>query len=68
MYGISGTPGHEAGCSYKGESTFLLYRLAKGVTGILSYAKEGVRLWFRTKRPRDISLLTVSSALSWSSE
>ena len=27
------------------------YRLAKDSTGILSYAKEGVRLWFRTKRP-----------------
>ena len=31
---------------------FCYYRLAKGITGILSYAKEGVRLWFRTKRPR----------------
>lgn len=30
---------------------FCYYRLAKGITGILSYAKEGVRLWFRTKRP-----------------
>lgn len=30
---------------------FSYYRLAKGVRGILSYAKEGVRLWFRTKRP-----------------
>ena len=30
---------------------FCYYRLAKGVSGILSYAKEGVRLWFRTKRP-----------------
>lgn len=30
---------------------FCYYRLARGVTGILSYAKEGVRLWFRTKRP-----------------
>ena len=27
------------------------YRLAKGIAGILSYAKEGVRLWFKTKRP-----------------
>ena len=37
---------------------FVYYRLAKGVTGILSYAKEGVRLWFRTKRPayRQLSL------------
>jgi hypothetical protein len=30
---------------------FHYYRLAKGISGILSYAKEGVRLWFRTKRP-----------------
>ena len=30
---------------------FYYYRLAKGITGILAYAKEGVRLWFRTKRP-----------------
>ena len=29
---------------------FSYYRLAKGISGILSYAKEGVRLWFRTKR------------------
>lgn len=31
--------------------SFCYYRLAKGISGILSYAKEGVRLWFRTKRP-----------------
>lgn len=30
---------------------FSYYRLAKGTSGILSYAKEGIRLWFRTKRP-----------------
>jgi transposase len=30
---------------------FCYYRLAKGVSGILSYAKEGIRLWFKTKRP-----------------
>lgn len=30
---------------------FCYYRLAKGISGIPSYAKEGVRLWFRTKRP-----------------
>lgn len=24
---------------------------AKGISGLLSYAKEGVRLWFRTKHP-----------------
>ena len=31
---------------------FLFYRLAKGTSDILSYAKEGVRLWFKTRRPR----------------
>ena len=31
---------------------FLYYRLSKGIMAILSYAKEGVRLWFRTKRPK----------------
>lgn len=31
---------------------FCYYRLAKGISGILSYAKEGVRLWFRTRRPK----------------
>ena len=30
---------------------FYYYRLAKGISGILSYAKEGIRLWFKTKRP-----------------
>lgn len=30
---------------------FCYYRLAKGISGILSYAKEGIRLWFQTKRP-----------------
>ena len=30
---------------------FCYYRLAKGISGILSYAKEGIKLWFRTKRP-----------------
>lgn len=30
---------------------FCYYRLAKGISGILLYAKEGIRLWFRTKRP-----------------
>lgn len=30
---------------------FHYYRLAKGISGILSYAKEGIRLWYRTKRP-----------------
>ena len=35
----------------KEKVTFSYYRLAKGICGILSYAKEGIRLWFRTKRP-----------------
>lgn len=35
----------------KEKISFCYYRLAKGISGILSYAKEGVRLWFRTKRP-----------------
>ena len=30
---------------------FSYYRLAKGISGILSYAREGIRLWYRTKRP-----------------
>lgn len=30
---------------------FCYYRLAKGISGVLSHAKEGIRLWFRTKRP-----------------
>ena len=30
---------------------FHYYRLAKGISGILSYAREGIRLWFRTQRP-----------------
>ena len=33
------------------KSAFCYYRLAKGISGILSYAKEGIRLWFKTKRP-----------------
>lgn len=35
----------------KRKVSFHYYRLAKGIGGLLSYAKEGVRLWFRTKRP-----------------
>ena len=30
---------------------FYYYRLAKGIAGILSFAKEGIRRWFKTKRP-----------------
>ena len=41
---------------------FCYYLLAKGIRGILSYTKEGVRLWFRTKRPayRQICLKLVA--------
>ena len=35
----------------KDKVRFFYYRLAKGISGLLSYAKVGVRLWFRTKRP-----------------
>lgn len=35
----------------KEKIAFCYYRLAKGISGILSYAKEGIRLWFRTRRP-----------------
>ena len=35
----------------KEKIVFCYYRLAKGISGILSYAKEGIRLWFRTRRP-----------------
>lgn len=31
---------------------FNYYRIAKGIANILSYAKEGVKLWFKTKRPK----------------
>ena len=35
----------------KEKVSFSYYRLAKGISGILSHAKEGIRLWYRTKRP-----------------
>ena len=35
----------------KEKISFFYYRLAKGILGILSYTKKGIRLWFRTKRP-----------------
>ena len=31
--------------------SFCYYRLARGISGILDFAREGVRLWFRTRRP-----------------
>ena len=36
--------------------SFCYYRLAKGISGILSYAKEGIRLWLKTKRPANRQL------------
>ena len=36
--------------------SFCYYRLVKGISGILSYAKEGIRLWFKTKRPANRQL------------
>ena len=46
----------------KEKVNFYYYRLAKGIAGILSYAKEGIRHWFRTKRPayRQICLKLVA--------
>ena len=31
---------------------FQYYRISKGISRILSYAKEGIRFWFKTKRPQ----------------
>lgn len=36
--------------SVKQNVRFHHYRLAKGISGILSYAKSGVRLWFKAKK------------------
>ena len=35
----------------KGTVSFYYYRLAKGIVGILDFAREGVRPRFRTRRP-----------------
>lgn len=35
----------------KEKVSFCYYRLARGISGILSYAREGIRLWFKTTRP-----------------
>jgi hypothetical protein len=35
----------------KAKVFFTFYRIAKGIRGILAYAKEGVRHWFKTRRP-----------------
>ena len=40
----------EAADPIKEKVLFCYYRLAKGISSILSYARQGVRLWFRTKR------------------
>ncbi len=42
----------EVAAPLKEKVHFLYYRIAKGISGILAYAREGVRLWFKTKRPR----------------
>lgn len=42
----------EVAAPLKEKVHFCYYRLAKGISGILSYAHEGIRLWYRTKRPR----------------
>ena len=41
---------------------FHYYRFAKGISGILAYAKEGVRQWFKTKRPayRQLSMKLIT--------
>ncbi|HBZ64771.1 MAG TPA: transposase [Lachnospiraceae bacterium] len=31
---------------------FYYYRFSSGIAGILAFAKEGIRGWFKTKRPR----------------
>jgi hypothetical protein len=31
---------------------FHYYRIAKGIAGLLAYAREGVRLWFKVSRPK----------------
>lgn len=31
---------------------FHYYRIAKGIAGLLTYAREGVRLWFKISRPK----------------
>lgn len=41
----------ETAAPIKEKVFFCYYRLAKGISGILLYAREGVRRWFRTKRP-----------------
>lgn len=42
----------KSAASIKEKIFFYYYRIAKGIFSILSYAKEGVRLWFKTLRPK----------------
>ena len=36
----------------KEKVAFNYYRISKGISRLLSYAKEGIRFWFKTKRPK----------------
>lgn len=36
----------------KKKVNFTYYRIAKGIKGILSYAREGIRSWFKVTRPK----------------
>lgn len=42
----------KAAAPLKKKIYFYYYRIAKGIASILSYAREGIRLWFKTKRPQ----------------
>ena len=52
----------QAAAPVKQKVQFHYYRLSKGISGILSYAREGVRLWFKTERPayRQLSLKLIA--------
>lgn len=39
--------------SLKRKVNFLYYRITKGILNILKYAKEGIRKWYKTKRPQN---------------
>lgn len=42
----------ETAAPLKQKVNFWYYRISKGISGILAYAREGVRHWFKTKRPK----------------
>jgi hypothetical protein len=44
----------------KSKVYFFYYRILKGISSILSYAHEGVRLWFKPLRPKIIRLSLLS--------